>query len=212
FLAPAFEVKIKTQLRNPTRVEVLTRKAQPFRRKGPRNSCNSETRSINPNLTQEPPALLRIERPHLHPQKHLPAQRLGPGIPERVMVTIKIGDVDKQHLDVSVGVQGPSIASIHTDLGRILLPLGRKQLQMTSLMGIGIKRGSAQEIGIVDEPLRSCLRIQALDVSLDHGRPLRNLGYRHLLAVENALRQFLTRPSSALFVGSLNQDVLCLNA
>jgi hypothetical protein len=40
---------------------------------------------------------------------------------------------------------------------------------MTSLMGIGIKRGSAQEIGIVDEPLRSFLRIQALDVSLDDG-------------------------------------------
>jgi hypothetical protein len=118
------EVKIKTQLRYPTRVEVLTRKAQPFRRKGPRNSCNSETRTIHPNVTQEPPALLRIERPDLHPQKNLPAQRRGPGIPERVMVTIKIGDVGKQHLDVSVGVQGPSIASIHADLGRIFLLSG----------------------------------------------------------------------------------------
>ena len=128
------------------------------------------------------------------------------------MVAIKIGNIGKQHLDVSVGVQGPTIAGIYADLGRAFLLLGRKQLQTASLAGIGIKRGSAQEIGIVDEPLRSFLRIQALDVSLDHGPPLRNLGYRHLLAVENALRQFLTSPSSAFYVGPRNQDVLCLNA
>jgi hypothetical protein len=128
------------------------------------------------------------------------------------VVAIKIGDVGKQHLDVSIGVQGPAIAGIHANLGRAFLLLGREQLQTASLAGIGIKRGSAQEIGIVDEPLRSFLRIKALDLSLDHGRPLRNLGYHHRLAVENALRQFLTSPSSAFFVGSRNQDVVCLNA
>jgi hypothetical protein len=122
----------------------------------------------------------------------LVSKRVGLLVGELVVIFVEVGDVHEQHVNISIRVQRPAIAGVHTNEATLRTCTKHKVLKPRLARRIPIERDAPQKIRVVNHILGMRLRIQTLDLALHNGLSLRNLVDGHLLACENPLGQFLS--------------------